>query len=806
MWLWFGLGWIFGISRMGRADPDLHISALFTVICWLTVLAVSALLVKLPFFLKFWIGMAGLCLGAVLGMAYANQQLEQRLKHTVYETGSAELIVYISKMGQLNENSIQQRMDVLSADRQRRQYLAYLPVKGKQRFEALELGKYYRIEGSYRPAHSYAVQGAFDQEKWLLQQNIQSGFKVKNAVSLSAEQIYAMGYTDIFKRHAAFDQQFLLWIEQQRLNFREFILHQPLRHKGLLLALLTGDKSLLDDTVTEQFQRYGMSHLLAISGPHVVIFAVLFCFSLKMAVNRFCPRLYLRIPRHYLLLFPFLGCVFLYCAFVGFEIPAMRTLLMCVIASLMILLRLKLQVFKLLLISASLLLLIDPFSILSAAFWLSYGACFILLRIYQTMAEHQQRMNAEAEALTRFKLTVRILIESQWKIFIALIPLTLLFFQQFAWIAPFSNILAIPWLGLVIVPLDVVAALSYYLSADLSSMLFLLNDWCLAVMLGLMNLCDQLLNPQLQPLALNGWMIFLIGFCLAILFLPNGLLPKSLAGLGFIVLLVKSWLPYPFELQILDVGQGQAVFIRDGTKTMMVDMGGNYDEQKFSVGKQIVLPFLHSNAVSQLDRLVLTHLDQDHSGGYFSIQQQLPVKILNASESVQPPIPAQFEYCLQGQRWQLGQASIDVLSPKNVQAVRAGANRNENSCVLYVTLAKAAPYQSFLLMGDAGWKTEYQLLQDYPDLHADVLVLGHHGSRHSSSYEFLQAIQPKLAIASAGKFNRYGHPSLLTKTRLKALQIPMLNTAEQGSIRFLMQQGHVEIKNYRTQRRWLQRQ
>ena len=805
MWLWFSLGWIFGISGLGKSWFDFQVSAWPIILCVLLIIGVTPIYLKLTFLFKIFVGITTLWIGIFLGFGYANQQLEQRLALTVHDVDHTQLIVYISKLNQLGENSVQQKLDILTQERLQLQYLAYLPAQGRQSYEALELGQYYRIEGSFRPAHSYATQGAFDQEKWLLQQNIQSGFKLKHAIRLDPQQVYALGYADVLAHHASFSQQFLLWIELQRLNFREFIMHQPVRNKGLLLALLTGDKSLLDDQITAQFQRYGMSHLLAISGPHVVIFAVLVCFFIQLIIHRFYPKIYLRAPRTYLLLLPFLACVLLYCAFVGFEIPAMRTLLMCAVASMMVLMRLKIQVFKLLLMSASILLFLDPFSILSAAFWLSYGACFILLRIYQTLIQHQQKMNAEVDARARYTLTIRILIESQWKIFAALMPLTLLFFHQIAWIAPLSNILAIPWLGLIVVPLDVLAALSYFVSSDLSSLLFQLNDLCISLMLGLMRLCDQLFNPQLQPIALNGWMIALVGFCLLILFLPQGLLPKSLVGLGMIVLLIKNWLPYPFELQVLDVGQGQAIFLRDGTQSMMVDMGGHYDEQKFSVGTQIIQPFLLVNAVAKLDRLVLTHLDQDHSGAYFSIQKQLAVNILYASEKVNTSNETHFEYCLQGQHWQVGQAKIEVLSPKNIQAVRAGANRNENSCVLYVTLANAAPYNTFLLMGDAGWKTEYHLMHDYPNLKVDVLVLGHHGSRHSSSYDFLQTIRPKLAIVSAGKFNRYGHPSPLTQARLEALQIPMLSTSEQGSIRFLLQNRNMQMFKFRDQSRWLQR-
>jgi competence protein ComEC len=109
-------------------------------------------------------------------------------------------------------------------------------------------------------------------------------------------------------------------------------------------------------------------------------------------------------------------------------------------------------------------------------------------------------------------------------------------------------------------------------------------------------------------------------------------------------------------------------------------------------------------------------------------------------------------------------------------------------------------------MGDAGWATEYQLLQEYPDLKVDVLILGHHGSKHSSAYDFLAHFKPKLAVASAGFDNRYGHPSSLVQQRLAALNIPFMNTIQQGSVRFSVDaQQRMLIQPYRQQKLWLQR-
>ncbi len=798
---------------MGNKWLHMQISAQAACIFLLCWLLVDNMLQRFfPHFRREWQSLGlflSIALGAVLGFGFAASSLDQRLTQIEHTSQAREIVVYAGKLNEWGEQSIQQKVTVLNLNQtdpqQNRSYLAFIPQTLIQAGQpALELGHYYRLNGFIKPAHGYAAAGVFDQEKWYVQQGLHSGFKVKQIEALNMQQVEAMGYAHAVRQNKRWTHRLALWIEQQRLNLRLFIVHQPIRNKGLILALLTGDESLLDQTVKEFFQRFGISHLLAISGPHVLIFAGMVCWLMQRAVSVFYPKLYLFLPRQYWLIFPFLICAVLYSLFAGFEVPALRTVLMCLLASIFILLKQKIQPLKLLMLSASVLLLLDPFSILSAAFWLSYGACFILLRIYQTLQREQCQLEQQTHALKKLLLTLRLLALSQWKIFVALSPLMILFFKQLAWIAPLSNLIAIPWLSCVVVPLDILAALCYAAAPALSSLLFQLNDLLLSGLLAVLQGIDSLFHPAMQPAALNGWMLCLLVLGLLILFLPPGLMPKSWSVAAFLPLLMPGIYPQKFELHIIDVGQGQAILIREGRHSMMVDMGGNYDEQKFSVGKQVIQPFLAVHALRGLDQLVLTHLDQDHSGAYYSLQSILPIQHLYSSEKPQNvPVQTSFEPCVQGQRWQWSeQVSIEVLSPRAEQLQAAGRSKNENSCVLLVHVAQAMPYSSFLLMGDAGWETEFQLMQDYPQLQADVLVLGHHGSRNSSAYYFLQAVQPKLAVASAGKENRYGHPAPITQARLQQLHIPLLTTIAEGSIRFKLDKTQMMISFARDDQMW----
>lgn len=730
---------------------------------------------------------------------HANDALHQRMALRELTPKQAEVVVYVHSLNQIQPHRIQQPIVVLNHRKQPVQWLAYLSSKDQH---PLELGQYYRLRGQILPAHSYAMEGVFDQEKWFLQRNLMSAFQVQAVQRLTEQQVELLGQQAFVKAQQRWYAQFFLAMEQQRLNLRNILHQAKLQNSGLLLALLTGDESLLTPDVEHLFQGLGLSHLLAISGPHVLIFALMLCWALHHVIVRFMPIWYLRVPKPYLLILPFCFGVFLYTALVGFEIPALRTLLSSILIALFVLFQLPLRPVQVLLLSAALLLYFDPFSILSAAFWLSYGSCLILFRIYQTLQQHPAQ--AVPSGYGQFKQKLALLFESQWKIFIALSPLMLIFFQKIVWIAPLSNLIALPWVSILVVPLSILAALCLWLCPAFGLLLFKLNDISLSGLISLLQMLELIFGSSVQNVAISwiGVLGLIVG--LIILFLPRGVIPKTWGIVCFLPIFMLDQSQQPFELQILDVGQGQAIFVQQGDQQMMIDMGGNYDEDKFSVGRQLILPFLNHKGIKHLDQLILTHLDQDHSGGYMSLQSLLPIQSIYSNQQVQVPPTSQFNYCHTGQVWQWEGLKIEVLSPRPAQLSQVATNQNEYSCVVYIQVANAYPYANFLIMGDAGWETEYRLLKDYPNLKVDVLVLGHHGSKHSSAYDFLKRLNPKLTIASAGFNNRYGHPSLYTQRRLKALNIPLFSTANHGSVQFIQaKDGRMQLHLYREQLSWL---
>jgi competence protein ComEC len=803
------LGWILGHAFIGMTNlPQLQDSfyaiLILNIVCWLVLWIFRT---NQQVYLRIGLGLVAASVTFLLGLSHANRALQYSLLTKEWQSEHVSVVVYINQLNRITEQRIQQPLKVLNRHQKAVIWLASQKLDPQAEVIHFELGHYYRIQGSIRPIQSYANAGGFDSEKWFAEKRISAQIQLDHIEKLSINEVNQLGLVHHVRVHNSMRQKLLLSAEKRRLALRHFIQEQPLTHRGLALALLTGDESLLSKETEETFRRFGISHLLAISGPHVLVFAAMISALIHAMIGRFRPHYYLIYPKPYLLLIPFNLCVLAYCAFVGFEIPAVRTLLVSLSMSVLFLFRLQLSTFKVLLVSASLLLLYEPFSILSAAFWLSYGACFVLLRIYQTLKKSNSEQNKSPTFWQQSKNGLILLVESQWKIFIALLPLMCIFFKQVTWIAPISNLIAIPLIGIVIVPLDILAAIAFFIFKPLSAGLFQLNDLVIGFLLSLIQLLDLIIKPQLHWLFLNKLHIVLLSIGLILLFLPRGVVPKAWAVLCFIPLFFTQHSTTPFRLDILDVGQGQAIFLQVEQQRWMIDVGGYYDEEKFSVADRILLPYLASQGQPELNTVLLTHLDIDHSGALAKLQQGIQIQQLLSNEQLKGYAGIEFEYCYAGQIYRLNEkVTLKLLAPQRSRLEFTAFNKNENSCVVLIEIQQhPSNIQRILMMGDVGWETEYDLLAAYPELEVDYLVLGHHGSQHSSAYDFLAKVKPKFSIASASVNNRYGHPSEQVKARLEQLNIPLLTTAEKGAIRLsLNEQGQLQHQTYREQYLWSQ--
>jgi competence protein ComEC len=225
------------------------------------------------------------------------------------------------------------------------------------------------------------------------------------------------------------------------------------------------------------------------------------------------------------------------------------------------------------------------------------------------------------------------------------------------------------------------------------------------------------------------------------------------------------------EVWVLDVGQGLSVLLRTRDHAMLYDAGARFPSG-FDLGEAVVLPSIHALGITRLDVLMISHGDNDHAGGAKAVVTAFPQARRYAGEPARMPMP--MEQCVAGQSWQWNGVRFRVLSPES----GAGDRDNDSSCVVLVEGAGGR----LLLTGDISSKVEPQVAAAIGPGSAPVLLVPHHGSKTSSSSAFIVALQPPLAVVSAGWRNRFGHPKPEVVARYLQAHVRLLNTADSGAI------------------------
>lgn len=843
---WLCLAWIIGIVTLGM---PLGLIEKFYSLYWLIPCLISLLLL-LSFWrfdrtvqwkwLKVLLKSIAFISTLFLACSYADQRLQHRLANDVVERQTVEGIVYISQLSEGKLENWRQPAQLLIPEQNRslkillypkRIYDAQGEVIGMST-DQLALGHFYQMTLDIKPPHGYVNRGGFDQEKWLLQQGIQGTATVLYNQPITASEVQSKGWYRFVMDQRGLLNDWRLQVEKLRFEFRQQLLEpnndnhlndfESARHSqehGLLLGLLTGDRSGIDHATTQRFQVLGISHLLAISGPHVLLLAAMLTWLLMKTLHLFMrvgrlESLYLKFPRQLFYIPIFLSLVSFYVVFTGFEIPALRTWLIACIASICLWQRWQISTLTMLLMAAVIVLILDCFAILSAAFWLSFVASGILLLIYRQVQKHESHL--EATFVDHLKYAFSVLWQTQWRVFIALLPIVLWQFKAVSLLSPLVNLIAIPFLTVLIVPLNILSALIWQvipiIGEPLGELLWGLSAFLLSIFHSILKSIEPIANLLYLPSFFTDMSLLCIAIAVAILMLPKGLIARYWAIFFLIPILFQQSLRAHLTVDILDVGQGQAIAVHTQKHHILLDTGmGAWQDGQPTMGDRVIVPYLRDQGIRKLDEILLTHLDLDHRGGTDAIVREIAVKQLRSNEHKDgvtnyPDVP--FIRCERGQSWHWDGVLFEVLSPKPNDQIKSGLlqSANESSCVVLITTKNDMQDFKILMMGDAGWLTEYQLMRDYPDLEADILVLGHHGSRHSSAYDFLKQIQPKLAVISVGIDNRYGHPTPETIARLKALNIPYVDTAQMGGI-------HIEQKEVdstwtwqyrRADRKWLQ--
>lgn len=650
----------------------------------------------------------------------------------------------------------------------------------------------------FKPAHGLANAGTFHYQTWL-----------------RANQLHATGYVQkgkalLLQSNVSFRQQ-LFTLSQHQLEKIENSHQLSKLSVAIMHALTFGVRAYLTKDHWQVLQVTGTQHLIAISGLHIGLVAAA-CFYLVIIFRWLLPIRILSLSlqhklssvrSYYVAIIFSLTVVVLYGYLAGFSSPTLRAITMLSLYWFMKVNALSVSRTRLLLLTVCINVLIEPMSLISVSFWLSFYAVTVIFFshwFFYTYFQHKKLWLKICYSLLLMQLSLSVFI----------LPFAAFLQYQIPLAAFIANILAVPFMSFIILPLTLLAWLSLlfvlpwaeHLTLFASSSIDLLWQW-----LTLFSQRNSQVNNQDNWLMINisqqqiiivlavifFSLLFFIRYrhqtnkrkatflCIAMLFLPMGYWA------------VKQFThQHLWQLVVLDVGQGSAFVVIKNNRAILYDTGANYPSG-FILAEAVIAPFLKSKGITQLDRVYLSHSDNDHSGGITWLQENIFIKQLISNDNKFKPT----ENCYAPQQNQWQGLTIKVLWPlKSNAANSSGKQINDQSCVLAISDG----IQQVLLTGDISSKVEEKLIEIHSKyLQSVMLTAPHHGSNSSSSKAFLSAVNPTYGVFSAGFMNRWSMPTEPVQQRYKESNIITYSTANSGMVTFTFNLHEIDVKEYRNQ-------
>ena len=592
---------------------------------------------------------------------------------------------------------------------------------------------------------------AFDYDAWLLAQRIGATGTVKDGELLSeARWAWRDG---IRQRLQAVDAQ---------------------GRTGVLTALVLGDGSGLSRQDWQVLQDTGTVHLLVISGQHIGLLAgVVYLLIAGLARYGLWPNRLPWLPWACGLAF---AAALGYGLLAGFEVPVRRA---CLMIGLVLLWRLRfrhLGAWWPLLLALNGVLLLDPLASLQPGFWLSFAAVAVLIFTFSGRLGPWRWWQTWTRA--------------QWLIAIGLGPLLLVLGLPISLSGPLVNLLAVPWISLLVLPPALLGTLLLPVPYVGEGLLWLAGGLIDGLFRGLAWVAGQV--PAWVPTAIPLWVWGLGALGAFLLLLPRGV---PLRPLGWPLLLLLIFPPRPeipegvADIWQLDVGQGLAILVRTRHHTLLYDTGPRFGDN--DLGERVVLPTLRKLGVDGIDLMLISHAHADHAGGARAVAQGLPVKHVLGGEPAELPNEWQAAGCESGRRWTWDGVNFELWQWAHAR------ESNPKSCVLQIE----ASGERILLTGDIDMAAERALLESPLAIPTDWLQSPHHGSRSSSSMALLDRLRPKAVLISRGQGNSFGHPHPTVLARYQKYGMAIYDSADQGAIH--LQLGRFEApRSMRLERRF----
>ncbi|WP_186576465.1 DNA internalization-related competence protein ComEC/Rec2 [Aquibacillus kalidii] len=628
-------------------------------------------------------------------------------------------------------------------------------IQSENQYSQLKAGANCTINGLPQPLDRKTNPGQFDYGGYLEKQGITSELIVKDPQNVyctgasTINQLYLARTTVIQKAQEELSPSTASWIS----------------------ALILGDDQFLSDDTIELFQKWGLSHLLAISGLHVGLIVSSIYFSLIKL------QLLTREKAQWFVII----CLPFYAILAGGAPSVWRASLLTFLALIITKVKIKLTTTDMLGVVFLLLILIKPENMYHLGFQFSFLITYCLL-LSKSFIQNQSRFFS---ILTISFLSL-----------LTLLPLQLYNFYYFNPLSILINLLYVPYFSFIVMPLLLVITLSLIFPFPFSFVDQMFQNIHHFAMIPLENIDKTLFYPWITgkfPL-----LMFIPYFVVFILFMNQ--LSRSNKSKAFysgcllvVILLAATLKPYISSsgyVTTLDVGQGDAIVVelphRKGV--ILIDVAGtlqaNFKSPSDKVYRQVIKPYLLSRGISSIDAVFLSHEDHDHIGslpyllGDFKVGKLITSEYFTFSQEAKKILEQKrIEHITlsTGEEFVQGNQHFYVLSPIN-----NNGSTNENSLVLFSKIGGL----TWLFTGDINTDIESELVTKYPNLTIDVLKVAHHGSNSSSANSFIETVSPKYALISVGDNNRYGHPHLEVINSLEQEGVSILRTDQVGAIQY----------------------
>src|SRR5574340_1108369 len=684
-----------------------------------------------------------------LGFYHAAWQAEQRLAVSLpdeWQGRDIEVVGVVAELPRHYKRGLRFGFDVeqtLTPQASVPQHI-YLSTysDGKAKPLALRAGERWRLTLRLKQPHGAANPHGFDFEVWALERDIRAVGYVHNSEKLLAghpkgdnRRIDELAPNTLFR---GLGYRIEIWREQVRDKFNATLGNEP--YAGILSALAIGDQNSIPPQQWQVFTRTGVNHLMSISGLHITMLASL-AFAVAYWLWRRSVRLTLFLPARKAAALAALLTAIGYALLSGFAVPAQRTVYMVGAVAAALWLNRNFSLGQIVSIALLGVLIPDPWAVMSAGFWLSFGAVALILYV-------------AAHRIGRTHWLVKYA-NAQWAMTIGLIPLLLGLFQQVSLVSPIANAVAIPLVSLVVVPLALLgAALPPYFSYGGTPL------W-------------------LAHIAMGGALrliVFDVGQGLAVAAQTRNHALLYDTGPDFSG----------------DADSGNRILVPTLRALGIAKLDGlilSHDDTDHTGGTVSLMQAMPVGWVSSslpVDRLETVRAD--------------PSTALRTNGLQLAPFQGEHRRCQDGERWEWDGVQFEILHPANDSDGAGKPHDNDQSCVLRISTGK----HSVLLAGDIEKDSEMRLLKQHADkLSTSLLVVPHHGSRSSSGPDFVAATLPDYAVFTAGYRNRFGHPKEEILQRYADSGAELLRSDEDGAILVEMDAQGLQVERYRrTHRRY----